>query len=139
MAREIHFVIAVDIDNGTISIDDGSYQARWAGNEQVWDTDKQDWRELKDNEYEIALELLNTRKLENESVIDPCVYCGNSTAFGSGRFVNRLPVDDGWGCAECSGFACDKCDKQIYLDEDVPDSEGNGFYHQACLETLDKK
>jgi len=66
MAREIHFVIAVDIDNGTISIDDGSYQARWAGNEQVWDTDKRDWRELEDNEYEIALDLLNTKRLEND-------------------------------------------------------------------------
>ena len=48
-----------------------------------------------------------------------CVYCGESTAFGSGKFVNRLPVDEGWGCAECSGFECDRCDTQIYLDDDV--------------------
>ena len=66
MAREIHFVIAVDIDNGTISIDDGSYQARWAGNEQVWDNELCSWREFEDDEYELALELLNTKKLEND-------------------------------------------------------------------------
>lgn len=73
------------------------------------------------------------------TILDPCFYCNKSTAFGSGRFVNRLPVEDGWGCAECSGFVCDKCDKQIYLDEDVYDSERNGFYHEACLETLNKE
>lgn len=73
------------------------------------------------------------------AILDPCVYCGKSTAFGSGRFVNRLSVDDGWGCAECSGFACDKCDQQIYLDEDVTDEKGNGHYHKTCLDKLDKK
>ena len=143
MAREIHFVIAVDIDNRTLSIDDGSYEARWSSDEQVWDTEKTEWREFEGEEYELALELLNTMKLEKDQmpsqVKDPCFYCGLSTAFGSGRFVNRLSVEEGYGCAECSGFACDSCDKQIYLDEDVPDSEGNGFYHQTCLDKLDKK
>ena len=32
---------------------------------------------------------------------DPCVHCGKSTAFGSGRFVDRIGYDDGWACAEC--------------------------------------
>jgi hypothetical protein len=68
----------------------------------------------------------------SSGVIDPCYYCGESTAFGFGRFVNRLPVEDGWGCAECSGFACYKCDKQIYLDCDVRDKDGD-FYHATCL------
>lgn len=66
MAREIHFVIAVDIDNGTLSIDDGTYEARFSSNEQVWDTDKTEWRELQGKEYELALELLNTKRLEND-------------------------------------------------------------------------
>jgi hypothetical protein len=65
-------------------------------------------------------------------VIDPCTYCGDSTAFGYGKFVNRLPVDDGWGCAECSGFMCDECDTQIYLDCEVRDAEGWN-YHPSCL------
>jgi hypothetical protein len=68
----------------------------------------------------------------SKGVIDPCYYCGESTAFGFGRFVNRLPVENGWGCAECSGFACDECDKQIYLDADVRDENGY-FYHANCL------
>ena len=68
----------------------------------------------------------------SEEVIDPCYYCGRSTAFGFGRFVNRLPVEDGWGCAECSGFNCDECDHQIYLDEEVRDENGYA-YHPNCL------
>jgi hypothetical protein len=83
---------------------------------------------------------------------DKCVHCGEDTSFGSGRFVNRLgigttsdcvdwlPADiqaerldvDGWGCAECSGFECDKCGEQIYLDEDVSDADGY-HYHEKCL------
>jgi hypothetical protein len=71
---------------------------------------------------------------------DPCVYCHRSTAFGSGNglFVNRIPVDDGWGCAECSGFECDECGEQIYLDSEVRVEgydEGKylyGNYHQKC-------
>lgn len=84
---------------------------------------------------------------------DRCVYCGESTSFGSGRFVNRLAVGTssdlvewlapdikamqldvwGWGCAECSGFECDSCGKQIYLDEDVPDANDEGHYHESCV------
>ena len=36
------------------------------------------------------------------TIIDPCVHCGESTAFGYGKFVNRLGWDDGWSCAECA-------------------------------------
>lgn len=78
-----------------------------------------------------------------------CVYCGESTDFGAvrsdgsfiGKFVNRIPVDDGWGCAECSGFECDECDKQIYLDHEVRvdfiDEDGKyhyGNYHHDCYD-----
>jgi hypothetical protein len=70
-------------------------------------------------------------------VKDPCVYCGNSTAFGFGRFVNRLPVDDGWGCAECSGFACDSCGEQIYLDEEI--AHRDNVYHEKCLADIKKR
>ena len=77
------------------------------------------------------------------STNDNCVYCGESTAFGSGRFVNRLSVDEGWGCAECSGFECDRCDIQIYLDDDVTPEEcgleefADGSFHvcEDCLTT----
>lgn len=78
---------------------------------------------------------------------DPCIYCGESTAFGAhradgsiiGKFVNRIPVDDGWGCAECSGFECDECGESIYLDTEVRvdfvDDMGKwhyGNYHDDC-------
>ena len=41
---------------------------------------------------------------------DPCVECGCSTAFMSGKYPNRVAVDDGggvdfrikWMCAECT-------------------------------------
>lgn len=69
-------------------------------------------------------------------VIDPCVYCGRSTAFGSGNglFVNRIGVDDGWGCAECSGYECDECGEQIYLDCEIRivNDHGNAYYHEDC-------
>ena len=66
-----------------------------------------------------------------------CVHCGEDTSFGSKRFVNRISADadygvsdaagncifaedeyrNGYACAECGGFECDRCGKQIYLDE----------------------
>lgn len=80
---------------------------------------------------------------------DNCVYCGESTAFGAtredgsliGKFINRIPVDngesDGWGCAECSGFECDECEKQIYLDHEtrVEFMDGDGKYHYGNYHT----
>ena len=37
---------------------------------------------------------------------DLCICCRRSTEFGSGRFVNRVPADDGvldgWLCVECA-------------------------------------
>jgi len=81
-----------------------------------------------------------------------CVHCGEDTAFGSGRFVNRIPADadyeaqddkgniifaegeyrDGYACAECMALPCDRCNELIPLDEDicasdVYDPDDNGF------------
>ena len=78
---------------------------------------------------------------KTEQKTDPCIYCKRSTAFGAGDglFVNRLPVDDDWACAECAGFECDECEKQIYLDCEIrvefTDEEGQyhyGNYHEEC-------
>lgn len=72
---------------------------------------------------------------------DPCVYCGEPTAFGSGRFVNRIPADtyddetgeyrDGFACAECLAFDCNDCDQPIPLDEDIY-VEIDGFGMRLC-------
>ena len=71
--------------------------------------------------------------MATKEAIDPCVHCKKSTAFGFGKFVNRLGWDDGWACAECAGYECDICDKQIYLDADITDTSENGHYHPECL------
>ena len=83
-----------------------------------------------------------------------CVYCNKDTSFGSGRFVNRIPSDGdgtqdwddpdlrGYACAECMALPCDRCDKNIPLDEDLtPNCIGmdgsfaDGAYrvHEECL------
>ena len=63
---------------------------------------------------------------------DYCVECLQSTAFGTGRFVNRIPADrdvedekgnylgrrDGYLCPECNFTECDRCNEKIYCDED---------------------
>ena len=63
---------------------------------------------------------------------DYCVECLQSTAFGTGRFVNRIPADrdvedeegnylgrrDGYLCTECNFTECDRCNEKIYCDED---------------------
>jgi hypothetical protein len=74
---------------------------------------------------------------------DNCDSCGDSTAFGSGKFVNRLPSDDGWRCADCLAIECDRCGKDIYLDEDYTGwmlhedwdefPDGSTHIHYECL------
>jgi len=63
---------------------------------------------------------------------DYCVDCLQSTVFGTGKFVNRLPCDrdvydgdkyignrDGWLCSDCNWQECDRCNEKIYCDEDI--------------------
>jgi DNA-directed RNA polymerase subunit RPC12/RpoP len=44
---------------------------------------------------------------------DKCVECGESTAFGSGRFVNRIPADEGWLCPDCLAEVCETCGDDV--------------------------
>jgi hypothetical protein len=82
---------------------------------------------------------------------DCCVYCGEDTSFGSGRFVNRVvaSVDvassyiadepeaadflevEGYACAECFEQDCDTCGEPIALDEDY--RTNSGVHHYECL------
>lgn len=66
MARQVYFVIAVDLDDKTIRIDDDTFMARFGKEEQVWDDLTSVWREDEGSEYLEALELLNTKKLEDD-------------------------------------------------------------------------
>ena len=51
---------------------------------------------------------------------DTCQECGHSVAPGSGRFVNRVPADNGWLCVECLHgiYDCGHCNQPIGHDED---------------------
>ena len=68
MGREVHFVVAVDVDNKTLYIDDDTYAAKFDHSQGYWDTDKEEWLEDSDRLlYDQALEILNTKaKLERE-------------------------------------------------------------------------
>lgn len=52
-------------------------------------------------------DLADTMVHDVPAVADPCFGCGESTAWGSGRYVNRVPADktaegqDGYWCDEC--------------------------------------
>lgn len=63
---------------------------------------------------------------------DDCELCGESTAPGSGKWVNRLGFNDGWACEECMATECDRCREPIGLDEDVRGANGNRV-HESCL------
>ena len=89
---------------------------------------------------------------------DHCISCGEDTAMGSGRFVNRLGADtewtiesscsskkitvnvDGWICPDCLDTEytreCDGCDRDIPFDEDchVDHPElGELYLHGECV------
>ena len=66
MAREITFVLSVDLDNQIVRIDDDTYVARFGRDEQVWDTELKQWRDYEDGELTLAVEILNTKKLEED-------------------------------------------------------------------------
>tara|TARA_A100001391_G_scaffold33113_2_gene17843 strand:- start:2926 stop:3180 length:255 start_codon:yes stop_codon:yes gene_type:complete len=44
---------------------------------------------------------------------EKCVECKESVAAGSGRFVNRIPADNGdhigFLCPDCQTVECDEC------------------------------
>jgi hypothetical protein len=93
-----------------------------------------------------------------------CVECLQSTAFGTGRFVNRISADrdvyneegevigrrDGWLCPECNFTECDRCDEKIYCNEDITPyivyedgreefSDGAYRVHEECLTKEEKE
>ena len=60
-------MLAVDVDQNKIYIDDDTYAAKFDMSQGYWDTDKEEWFEDTDRLlYDQALEILNTKKLEND-------------------------------------------------------------------------
>lgn len=52
-----------------------------------------------------------------------CVDCKRSTIFGSGLFVNRVPADDGYLCAECQMIECEDCGQMVLDDYEIIDGD----------------
>ena len=50
-----------------------------------------------------------------------CIYCDRDTYWGSGRFVNRIPADDG----ERDGWMCEECQHGDDEDDDGMDERVN--------------
>ena len=48
---------------------------------------------------------MNTQQEQLKDMGDMCLWCRKSSAFGSGRFVNRIPAstetEEGYQCGEC--------------------------------------
>ena len=49
---------------------------------------------------------------------DTCIHCSRSTAFGTGRFVNRIPAvhSEGVDMPQVVGYICEEClstDKEL--------------------------
>jgi len=68
MAKQVHFVVAVDVDTGTISIDDETYTARFSSSEGYWNTETEEWSsDPRQFYYDKALKILNSKaNLERE-------------------------------------------------------------------------
>jgi hypothetical protein len=67
MAKQVYFVVAVDLDECVPFIDDDTFTARFSSTEQVWDTELQEWQEDPDQEfYDKALKILNTIPLAKD-------------------------------------------------------------------------
>tara|TARA_R110000765_G_scaffold97317_1_gene183061 strand:+ start:106 stop:258 length:153 start_codon:yes stop_codon:yes gene_type:complete len=47
---------------------------------------------------------------------DICVECKEDTSAGSGKWVNRFSVDDGWMCEEC--------ELKIFEEEEEEENDG---------------
>ena len=72
----------------------------------------------------------------SKDIGNKCIYCKEDTSFGSGRFVNRIPADDGefdgYSCPDCQyKWECDRCGKEIGLDEDILLKDIR--LHEECL------
>ena len=71
----------------------------------------------------------------SKDIGNKCIYCFEDTSFGSGRFVNRIPADDGehdgYACPECMEMECARCDRMIGLDCDVAWDDQK--LHLECL------
>ena len=63
MSRRVVFVLAVDVDEKTVHIDDDTFTARFSRSEGIWDEDLDCWIDDDDegSTYYEALRILNSK------------------------------------------------------------------------------
>ncbi len=70
-----------------------------------------------------------------KDIRDLCIHCHEDTSFGSGKFVNRIPGDNGkeigYACADCYAVECDVCDKKTIEWETTDDGR---WLCETCIE-----
>ena len=119
---------------------------------------KVNFKDMENKEIEGIIVLkFKGKKLTAIDYTDLCLECKKSTQFGSGLKVNRVPAgwnsssgDDcrfvknrvqneyeteGYVCAECGFYECDRCSDKIHTDEDVDVIDKNGEewrVHEEC-------
>jgi len=75
----------------------------------------------------------------SKDIGNKCVDCLKDTSFGSGRFVNRIPADngiyDGYQCPDCQMIECDKCDEPTL---EYIMTESGMVYCDDCHEIINK-
>ena len=59
MAREVYFVVVVDLDDKSWRVDDDTFMARFGKDEGTWDTDTETWSPTTWDDNIEALEILN--------------------------------------------------------------------------------
>jgi hypothetical protein len=67
MSKQVYFVVAVDLNSKEVFIDDETFTARFKRDEQVWNTETNQWEE--DDQaflYEDALEILNNTPIKKD-------------------------------------------------------------------------
>ena len=77
------------------------------------------------------------------TVIDACEYCGESTAPGTGKWVNRISADQGFRCHPCQFLTCDRCGYEtddFFLDSNILclDCHSMSFFVEGLLESRPK-
>lgn len=65
MSKQVHFVVAVDLETKRWWIDDGTFTARFGSDEGTWDTETQEWSSTTWEENLDALGILNPIGQEN--------------------------------------------------------------------------
>jgi hypothetical protein len=66
MSKRVYFVVAVDLTDEQIYLDDEAFMARFDKDQQVWDTEAEAWEGFSDEAYGQALAILNSKTIAKD-------------------------------------------------------------------------